>query len=233
MLVSQLIIQAYYKSGIVSPDAESPQTRQISDGLNLLNECIRFDNIGGETTPFLETGVLSITTIPGQESYIISGLTSVETVTLLDGNIRYELMDATTREYFGSGRALNIMGLPSQYFLERHALDSYTIYLYSIPAQAYQLNIKGAAGLSEANLSDEIDDNLDFYCDYYTYKLADAICTFNKLDTPPQTIKKLNEYQQILTGMSLPDLKIKSSELLCGNTMPSYAQLNIGRGWTR
>ena len=132
--VTQLITNAYYASGIVSREFETVSGSQSSDGLIWLNELIGKKVVEPDLIPY--EGSTTFTAVIGQESYDISNLIKVDTLTFLKETVRYPMQWVPRNQYKGSSRAENINSLPFQYFVDRN-LGGATISMYYFPDQAY------------------------------------------------------------------------------------------------
>lgn len=72
-----------------------------------------------------------------------------------------------------------------------------------------------------------------FYRTYLRYCLADRICSEYNLDTPPNVMKQLAKYQDIIDKQSRAlDLRNTKVSILQDRTSLNWGQINIGRGYT-
>jgi hypothetical protein len=73
-----------------------------------------------------------------------------------------------------------------------------------------------------------------FYINYLKYALAVRLCAEFNYTVPPRAEKQLLTYEELISKRSAPmDLTNESiSTLTDQNEFISYANVNIGRGWT-
>lgn len=74
----------------------------------------------------------------------------------------------------------------------------------------------------------------EFYTTYLRYCLADRICSEYNYDTPPNVLKQLSKYESWIAKKSrLIDLAMSKSSTLQKRYSLNWAQINIGKGFTR
>lgn len=98
----ELITDAYYISGIVSPDFQTVSGAQITRGLRALNGLLAEEGITGRTIPYFKE--YEWTAVAGQEKYFIEYLIQVSTLTFNIGEVRYCMRSEHRDRYFGSPR---------------------------------------------------------------------------------------------------------------------------------
>ncbi len=227
---TQLITSAYYLSGIVSRELETVTGDQLSDGLNLLNLFIGVKSAQTRLIPYYTQ--YDFVAIQNQESYFIPNLIEVETFTFNIGPVRYSMQPVSRRPYFGAGRIDNIASLPFNWHLER-GLGGSTLYVYFLPSDNFPMKIHGKFSLAAISLGQDLSTMLDvFYIDYLRHGLADYICGEYGTTFQPQAYKRFQELEQIIADVSPPDLTLSKISSLGDNQNISWADVNLGRGWT-
>lgn len=224
-----LINRAYNLSRIVSPGLQTVTGAQQSQGLFLLNALLEVKSADIRLIPYFRQydGVFII----GQESYFITGLVGIESMTFNIGTVRYSMEYVDRKQYFGSGRVDNINSLPFNYHYER-VLDGSNVYVYYLPAQAYPFKIWGKFALTDVVLTTDLTTVYDnFYIEYLRYALAEYICEDNGVNFAPQSMKRMQIIEKKLTDVSPPDLTLQKASTLNDNPGLSWADINIGRGW--
>lgn len=228
--VRELIVKAYYLSGIVSRKFQSVTGDQITDGLNLLNEALAAEGITGSMIPYFKE--YSLTAVSGQEEYFIPGLIQAETFTFNIGSVRYSLDARQRHKYFGTPRQDNIQSLPYQWHIER-TLNGANLYIYFLPNTNYPMKLWGKFKLDE--LDDLCEDLLltydRYYLKYLTYVLAKEICEDHQTPFPIEAANELKTLEEKLTYVSPIDVSVnKKSSLTRGDSL-NYGYANLGTGW--
>jgi hypothetical protein len=226
-----LINGAWYLSGIVSRGFQSVTGPQTSQGLALLNETLAEEGINGALIPYFKE--YPVTAVIGQEKYFVPGLIQIETLTFNIGSVRYSMRPKQRYEYFGTPRQDNITSLPYEYHMER-MLNGADVYLYFLPADAYDVKIWGKFRLDEVtDLCDDLSLIYDtFYLKYIKHALAEEMCEDHSLSLPPATAKKLEILEEKLTYVSPIDLSIRKRSSFGRGNISNYGMANLGTGWT-
>ena len=230
--VTELISYAYYTSGIVSREFQAVDGYQINDGLLLLNEILSDKTIEEDMVPYY-TNQYNWTSVVGQERYFIPNLTRVDTLVFFIDSVRYAMRENFRDQYFGNGRAQDIRTLPFNWNQER-TLGGMYIYLYFFPDQPYPMQLTGLFSLQSVVLNQDLTLILDpYYISYLKYRLVDKLCILYNYEMPPGAMKELLKYEQLISNRSGPmDLHMTKISTLSGDTTLSYAQANLGKGWT-
>jgi hypothetical protein len=229
----QLIIRAYYLSGIVSRDLQSVSGSQIQDGLMLLNELLAVKSVDVRQIPFFSE--YTLTPVPGQEKYFIPGLVSCQSVTYNMGTIRLPSAMQSREEYFGEARVDGISSLPYSGHIER-TINGSNLYLYFNPDQAYPIKIWGKFALPQIT-SLSTDLLLYFeksYLVYLRYLLASMLCEERGDAFPAQASARLMTYEAMFKDTSPYDLKRNESIPLGGRTYNGFNEALITQrfgGW--
>lgn len=233
-VVRELINYAYYKSGIVSPDAETPDSRQMQDGLRLLNQLVSELNITGEFIPYIKDD--KFTTVPGQETYsiqtLLNDMSSIREVSLTWNNIRYYLSQATEKEYKTSPRADNISSLPYEYYIQRISESGYNLSFYFIPDKEYTITITYKISYDELSIGQDLTQITDnFFISFLEAKLAERLCLYYNIDPPTNLDKLLFKLEKKIKNMTPPDLISRRSGFLRNNNTINYGDVNLGKSW--
>lgn len=228
--VRELIIKAYYLSGIVSRKFQTVSGDQITDGLTLLNETLATEGIDGQLIPYYQE--YSFDAVAGQESYFIPGLIEPETLTFNIGPVRYSMQYRQRRRYFATSRADNIQSLPYEWHIERK-LNGADLYLYFKPNTNYPLKLWGKFKLDDVtDLCADLDLVYDkFFIKYLTYALAREIVDEWGQNLPIETSKELARLEEKLTYVSPMDLTTKKQSVFRSGDEINYGYANLGTGW--
>lgn len=230
MLVVELINRAYVLAGIVARDLDQVEGSEGRDGLFWINQLLDEMSMTGRYIPY--ESYTAVTAVIGQEIYNVPGLVILETMTFNIGDVRYEMRRDNRRHYFGAPRVDNILALPFHYYSER-VVGGTNVYLYFKPQSAYVLKIKGKSALGNVTNDTELDLVVDkFYQSYLMYLLAERLCDWFKLSFPPSTKQKLREFENQLRDLNPIDFTTTKISTLAKGASISYAQANIGKGWT-
>lgn len=228
-LVTELISDAWYLSGIVSRGLETVEADQTTDGLKLLNFLISRKSVEYRKIPYYQK--YDFVAVPGQETYFIPNLVEIDTFTFFIQSIRYSITKEYRKRYWGSARAENIQTLPFSWNEER-TLGGTNLYLYFFPDQNYPLQIWGRFSLGQVELFDDLETQIElFYIDYLRYDLCNYMCEFYNVDNTPANITQLKSYEKIIAEMSPYDLSMIKMSTLQRQHAINYAEINIGRGW--
>lgn len=229
-LAQDLITRAWFLSGIVARNLQTPTGDQINDGLQMLNAILDFAQIETECIPYYNYDT-SITTVAGQETYFIPNCAQIESVTFNLGVIRYPMDYVTQRKYFGSARVDNISTLPFSWTYVRE-LGGGNLYMYFLPESEYQLKIFGKFFLTDVTLDTDLTTVYDTsYIEYLRYRLAQYQCSEYGIMFNPESEKILTMYKRKLMYITPPDLSGKKISILQNAPGLNYADANLGKGW--
>ena len=228
---SNLITDAYYLSGIVSRDFETVDAKQVTDGLNLLNDVISERTIDESTIPY--TDKLALTAVAGTSEYFIENLIDIDVFTFYIGDVRYQTRNQQRQDYFGSFRPTGIQSLPWNWHMERQ-LNGAKLYLYFVPNTTYPLEIWGSFRLLQVTLFQDLSLTLDkFYQNFLKYLLAERLCDFNSYKVPANVVAQLEKYYEwIDSTTNVMDLKTQKISSLGGSGAINWAFVNLNNGWT-
>lgn len=225
----QLITKSYYLSQVVSRELQTVSGPQINDGLYLLNVLLDVKGSDIRLIPYFER--YAFPTIAGQEEYFIPNLLSIEAITFNDGVVRYAMNKQTRKKYFGEGRIDDVTALPFDWHQERE-LGGTRIYLYFLPQQVYTVKLSGKFGLTDVDLSTDLETVYDkYYIEYLRYALAEYICSDYAVTFPEQAAMKFKEIRKKLLDVSAFDLSIQKSSTLGGAPGLNWGDINIGKGY--
>src|SRR3954468_1882003 len=116
MLASELITRAWYFSGIVGREANTPNDTQSADGLTNLNSILASFSASGSGIPYTSHTTLDLN--PNQEINDIDDLVRLDVLTFNLGTVRFPMIRDTQNGYFNGGRPDNIEALPYHYYSE-------------------------------------------------------------------------------------------------------------------
>jgi hypothetical protein len=227
--VAELITNAYFLSGKVARDFETPSGGEISDGLRWLNAIIAFKTANNRLIPYYSI-YESVTEI-GEPVYFIPNLISVQTFTFNLGNVRFSTFNASRKSFFGTSRVDGIQNLPFECHFER-CVGGSNLFLYFSPNDEYPIKIVGKFALASVTMNEDLEDVMDaFYRDYLLYALAQRICQENGISFPPECIQQLKAYEQLITDISPRDLTVGKISTLTSERGIDWAYVNFP-GWT-
>jgi len=230
LLAGTLITYAYYLSGVVNREFEDLSATQTTDGVQLLNDVLAKTNATGRFVPYYT--LISITGVPGQETYQLPNVIDIMTATFNIGNVRYEINQDQLRHYYGAARVDGINALPFSWFWQR-VPGGAEVSLYFAPESNYELNFFCKVGLTNVTLNTELDVTYDeSFQLYLRYKLAQYICQWNSITLPDSVKEEIRAFEVIYANYNADDYSIKKIATLSKRTSLTYAQANIGKGWT-
>lgn len=229
-LASNLITDAYYLSGIVSRDFETPTAAQISDGLLRLNEVIADRTIDEGTIPYTQKYEVNAT--PGTSEYFIADLIDIDVFVFYIDSVRYQTNNQQRQDYFGSFRPTDIQSLPWNWHFERE-FGGGRLFLYFTPDQAYPLEIWGTFRLSSVTLYQDLSLTLDqFYTNFLQNLLVERLCLWNSYNVPSNVKMQLEKYYQwISKNTNVMDLRQQKLSSLGGGQVINYGIVNLSNGW--
>jgi hypothetical protein len=228
--LAQLVSGAYYESGVVARGLQAVSGPQASDGLMLFNEILVEKSMDTVFLPYLTEFTMDLE--PQTETYFVSGLRELATLTFNIGNVRFPLDEMGVKEYNATGRVDNVSALPVSFWLQR-VLGGMNIKLYPLPASTYVLNILGKFDYPQvSNYEIDLDQTYDdFQILYFKFKLAYRILLFNKQPVPQTLKEQLDNLERRFHDLSGQDWSIqKISTVNCG-FYPNYMQVALKDGW--
>lgn len=232
MRVSELITEAWYFTGMVPADSNTPDNGQLSDGLKQLNRILSGAARTGSTVPYVTHQQVNL--VAGVEMVFIPNLVKISSITYqLTDNVRFSLKNDSRREYFNTSRVTDITSLPYQYHFERTKGGS-NLYFYWLPDKAYPLDITGWYGLSDVALGDDLSTTYDdFYIEYLVLETARKLCVMYSMSFPAESRAELDSIKSDIKDLSPMDLSVASPGLFSRRSGGGWAQATIGQGWTR
>ena len=231
MLVVELLNRALVLSGIIARDLEQVTGSEGPDALFWLNLALAEKSIDGVHIPYY--GYQSFFTIIGQEVYFLADLITVpDAVTFNIGTVRYSMQRDNRMYYFGSARVDDIESLPVHYYSEK--VDGGTNFnLYFIPNAVYEVKVKGKYALANVTTDTELDGIVDkYYQLFLMFELAEYMCLWYKITLPPKTQDKLDSLRYKIADLNQMDLTLTKKSTLTRGPDLSYAQVNLGRGYS-
>lgn len=165
--VSELIVEAYNDSSVVSKQFETLQGYQLNDGLLYLNQLLGDKAMDTGDIPYI-TQQYPFVGVVGQEMYFIPGLISIDTLVFYinattnpssPNSVRYPMTFVDRNRYFGSARANGINALPVSYTYER-VPGGCNVWVYFPPQSNYLFNITGNFFISNVSLNQNLQSKL-------------------------------------------------------------------------
>lgn len=229
-LASNLIADAYYLSGIVSREFETPTGAQMSDGLRLLNNVLQDRTVDEATIPYTQKYLLNA--VAGTSEYTIPGCIDIDVFVFYINSLRYQTVNQQRQQFRGSFRPTNIQSLPWNWNFERK-LNGGTLSLYFVPDTAYPLEIWGSFRLSNVTEFQDLSLTLDqFYTNFLQFLLAERLCQFNSYVVPRDVALQLERYfKWIGNNTNIMDLRMQKLSSLSGGSAINYAMVNLSGGW--
>jgi hypothetical protein len=228
---TELITRAYYLSSIVGQGLETVSGDQLTAGLKLLNYLLSFKSADQRLIPYYDRH--NFTSVVDQEKYEIEGLILCETLTFVLNQVRFSMRGPLSREqYFGSGRANNIITLPNIFHLERIQNGS-NLYIFPKPNIAYEFEMYGKFNLPSVELNEDLLLKFDaYYLEYLRFALAEYICLENNIQFQPDNDKKLKELEKKVFDISPIDFTSRKMTVFTKSTgTDRYLDANIARGF--
>jgi hypothetical protein len=233
----QLIIDAYYLSGIVGRNYEFTTGDEINDGLDRLNDFLQIK--GSETKLIQYYDKIEDNFVIGQEKYFIPNLVEIDTFTFFLTNpyqsaattVRFQMENLSRQEYFAYPRAEGVEALPYTWHLER-CLGGANIYVYFLPIQPYLYQLTGKFALTNTALNQDLNQIYDgWYQTYLKYGLAIWLCEWRSVVPPASVVKTFEQMEQSLSTLSPFDFTMRKLEYFRSSAGLSWADVNYGKGW--
>lgn len=233
MKAGELVNRSYNLAGIVARDLQQVSggvESQGADGIFWLNQLIAEKSSNGDYLPFYTR--YDFTGVIGQEQYLLPNMVTVDCITFFIGSVRYSLQGTNRRRYWGDSRQENVLSLPYQYYYEK-GLGGINVFFYFKPQDTYEFQATGIIGLSPVIDSTDLNTIIDSYYQLYLmFELAEYLCMWNQISLPPKTQKRLDEFRAKIYNINPKDVRLSKNSLLTGNPLLTYAQINLGKGWT-
>jgi hypothetical protein len=241
-----LITRAWFLSGIVGRNLQTPTGDQINNGLELLNSFLDFKQIEVDLVPYWT--YIALDCVPTEEYYYLPYVSQIESVTFNIGPVRYPMQPTSRTNYYGSSRVDNISSLPFSWNYNR-SLGGGNLALYFKPSENYTLKMMVNLFLVDVQLDTDLTDisrlvpytfingsNQGYdtsYIEYLRYGLAKLMCSEYGVQFNPESDKILRGYERKLMYMSPPDLSMKKATILASDSRPgfNFGDCNIGKGW--
>lgn len=225
-----LINRSWYLSGIVGRGLETVSGEQGTDGLMLLNALLDFKATDTKLIPYYVYSQFNL--VQGQELYYIPGLVQLETFTFYIGTVRYPTTEVQRVDYFGNGRVEGIQSLPFTWNLER-VKGGANLRIYYAPMGNYVASISGKYALTDVTLFTDLSLTYDgFYIEYLRYALAEYMCQYYDVQFGADKERMMQKMEKKLAWVSPPDLSMQKANFISGQIGLTWAQVNIGKGWT-
>lgn len=152
-----LVTRSWYLSGIVARNLQQPTGDQINNGLALLNSLLDFKQIEIDLIPYWT--YIEMPLIPGVEFYYLPNICAVESSTFNIGPVRYPMVSAQRRAYFGTSRVDNINTLPFDWNFNR-GQNGGTMSFYFLPQSNYPCKMMVKIFLNDVSLQADLTNVL-------------------------------------------------------------------------
>ena len=152
-LAQQLVTRSWYLSGIIARNLQTPSGDQITDGLQMLNDLLNFKQIETDLIPYWT--YIEIPLVGGQEYYYLPSIAAIESMTFNIGVVRYPMVSASRRTYFGTSRVDNIQTLPFDWNFNRGEGGG-TLSLYFLPQANYPAKMMVKFFLNDISLQTDL-----------------------------------------------------------------------------
>jgi len=236
-LTRQLIIDAYYLSGIVSRTLETVSGDEINDGLARLNDFLTIKGADTKLIPYYTE--VNSNFVTGQEIYFIPNLVEIDTLTFFLPNpssspqstIRFEMEELSREEYFAVPRAENIKTLPYIYHLER-TFGGSNLYVYFLPNEPYAYQMWAKFSLLKTDLNQDLSLIYDeWYLAYVKYGLAIWLCEWRSVQPPASLTQTFFNMEQKMTTLGVIDFTHRKLEWFKRGAGLNWGDVNYGHGW--
>ncbi len=231
MLAAEIISTAWYLSKIVPRSLDSVSGEQGADGFFWLNSLLSEQSNTGKYLIYYTHYQLNL--VVGQETYFIPGGVVLETATFNIDSVRYQMNLDNRRHYFGAPRVDNIQALPFNWYWET-VLGGINLYTYFLPQQAFPAKLTGKFGLALiTDPSFDFNTITDlFYQTYLAFLLAERLCTWYGVSASTGVIAQIKAFKNQLADRNYIDLTISKISTYSTQDAMTYAQANLGKGWT-
>jgi hypothetical protein len=239
-----LVTRSWYLSGIIARNLQTPTGDQITDGLMMLNALLDFKQIETDLVPYWTYIEMPLT--GGQEYYFMPNVAAIESMTFNIGVVRYPMIPASRRAYFGTSRVDNIQTLPFDWNFNRGEGGG-TLSLYFLPQANYPAKMMVKFFLNDVALNTDltnVSETLPYtflqtnnagydtsYIEYLRYALAQYMCSEYGILFNPESEKILRKYERKLMYISPPDLSRRAASILTEIGGLNWGDVNIGMGW--
>ena len=224
MKVYQLIKQAFYCSGINSPDLNDMEHAQLMNGFFQLQLLLAEKKFKTYELPYYET--VEIDAVSGQQDYFLENMYTLDCMTFNIGNIRFSMSPTTRRQFKGEARAENISSLPSEFYYER-VNGGLKVSLYFLPNSNYPLKFTGLKGFGNYIIDDELNDYVDLgYQSFILYELARKLCVFYVKGLPPSLKEEIDKLKDAMLYVNPPDTSFTYDSPFKSNSTNAFMYVN-------
>lgn len=242
--IRQLIIEAYYLSGLVSRETETVSGEELEEGRHYLNIILSNNTINGERIIYSQStkGTLNISS----NTIYVPKLFCVQTITLYNGNIRYPLTRLDRDQFYGTSSIHALESIPVYYheelsilpldLTENQPTEGMRINVYPCANTNYEYVIHGKFGFDEIKPENLSDDALKlwayYYINYLTLSLAKRLNATTDIAFPVATQELLKSVEQELCSKNTKDYSMKIMNPFGFNESSScFPLVNLGTGY--
>ncbi len=224
-----LITEAFYLSGLVGEGFQTVSGPQLTIGLRLLNNVLRFFAARTKLIPYYQREVF--TGVVDQEAYFIENMSNVDALTFNLQTVRYSMERLDRKSYFNVSRANNVNTLPYVYTIEP-TNGGCTVYVYPKPNQAYEFEASDKSVPSNVTQDTDMSVNQsEMFLFYLQYALAEKICQQFNITFTQSNKMELNRMEGDLMQVSPPDYSVTKRSALTGDYQLNYAIANLANGF--
>ncbi len=206
--VNTLIRRAFIYAERVASEGEELTSQMIQEGIQILNEIIRSNNITGEPWNLLTREDVNL--VKGSETITLDGWSKILKYRYLLGSVFIPIPMADLNGYLNISSVQSSTGIPLVSYLQRTE-TGFILNVYLKPDQNYTLEIWGYKSVNQiVNSTDEFVGLESFYQDYFLYELAYQVQQFYHLPTTryvlykrAQLINKLNTIREVRTDVRI------------------------------
>ncbi len=229
MNTRQLISDAWFLSGIVSPEFQAVGGDEVSNGLTILNDTLAEKSITTAYIPYYTQ--LTFNGVVGQEEYFIPNLVEVTVLTFDHNEVRYTPQFRSRNVYWGRPRVNDIDSWPLDWTIER-TLGGTKIFVYFRPIEPFEFKITGKFALAELELDTDLSLILErYYLSYLKYLLAKRLCDWRSYAFSPGKQATLKQFEDTLFEVAPMDTTAVIHSTLNSRNSLNYAQINLGGGY--
>lgn len=183
--VNDIINNAFYMLGEFSPN-KIPESRDVAQGLYLLNDMLDYFSSKGVLIPFFTESVFTMT--PGKGSYTFSKtinnadvdserIVELDFVNIINEGVSYEVRVLPISQFKKITLLQDLQSWPSACYLQREPLKS-VITFHPKPQLSFECRVTGKYMLDHLELTDQIDEIPAYYFRFLRYALARELKEF-------------------------------------------------------
>lgn len=219
---------AFFLSGVLGRDFQTPTGPQIDIAVDLANDIIADKVVDKGMIPYYSK--IEFNAIGAQPDYYFPNLIDVSTCVFFINTVRYAMTKINRNSFRGDPRAENIQSLPFNYLFERQ-LGGGKLSVYFQPDKSFPMEMWGLFRMAQITLGQDLEQTLDrFYINYLKYKTAERICFEWNYAVPEGLAKQLRMYELSIDKSSAKmDITMNKISALSPYTRGvNYGLVNLG-----